>query len=40
MLGTRSPHLQRQQAKLLIMSKEQDNKALRGRWFWAFWGNL
>jgi predicted ester cyclase len=30
---------QRQQAKVFIMSKEQDNKALIGRWFEAFWGN-
>jgi len=27
------------QAKELIMSKEQDNKAIVGRWFTEFWGN-
>jgi predicted ester cyclase len=30
---------QRQQAKEFVMSKEQENKAIVGRWFKEFWGN-
>jgi predicted ester cyclase len=30
---------QRQQAKEFIMSREQENKAIVGRWFKEFWGN-
>jgi predicted ester cyclase len=33
------PVQQRQHAKEFIMSKEQDNKAIVGRWFTEFWGN-
>jgi hypothetical protein len=33
------PSQQRQQAKEFIMSKEQENKAIVGRWFKEFWGN-
>jgi predicted ester cyclase len=33
------PVHQRQHAKEFVMSKEQDNKAIVGRWFTEFWGN-
>jgi len=34
-----SANLQRQQVKEFAISKEQDNKAIIGRWFKGFWGN-
>jgi predicted ester cyclase len=39
MLPSAGPVPQRQQAKEFIVSKEQDNKAIIGRWFTEFWGN-
>jgi hypothetical protein len=36
---TAGPVKQRQHAKEFIMSREQDNKAIVGRWFTEFWGN-
>ena len=39
MLPSAGPSEQRQQAKGFTMSKEQDNKAIVGRWFTEFWGN-
>jgi len=39
MIGTRSPYPKSAAREEIIMSKEQDNKAIVGRWFAGFWGN-